>query len=182
MLSKLATKYLAPEAEGHGTEKVIEAIHKNNTKIDIKVTPVKFLATIISIATGGSAGKEAPAAQIGSSIMSFLSDIFKLDENERKKLVICGISAEFSSVFGTPIGGAIFGVEVLYVGNLLYEVLLPSFISRVTAHYVCSLFKIKYFNYPITCNYNFNLKLFFRTNRCWNYFWDSSKNVYRNLL
>ncbi|MBN1397357.1 MAG: chloride channel protein [Bacteroidetes bacterium] len=144
--SALLVKYLAPDAEGHGTEKVIEAIHKRSGKIALPVVPVKLAATIITLATGGSAGKEGPCAQIGAGLTSFLSDIFKFDDHDRKKLVVCGISAGFAAVFGTPIAGSIFGVEVLFVGAILYEVLLPSFIAGITAYQVTSLLGVTYFH------------------------------------
>ncbi len=145
-LSALIIKYLAPEAEGHGTEKVIEAIHKRSGKIALLVVPVKLVATIITLAVGGSAGKEGPCAQIGAGLTSFFSDILKFDDHDRKKLVICGISAGFAAVFGTPIAGSFFGVEVLFVGAILYEVLLPSFIAGITAYQVSSSFGVTYFH------------------------------------
>ncbi len=148
-LSSLMIKYLAPEAEGHGTEKVIEAVHKRSGKINAAVVPIKLLATVITIAAGGSAGKEGPCAQIGAGLSSVFSDVLRLGEHDRKKLVICGISAGFAAVFGTPIAGAIFGIEVLFVGNILYEVLLPSFISGVTAYQVSSALGISYFHHQL---------------------------------
>ncbi len=69
-LSALITKYLAPDAKGHGTEKVIEAIHKKAGRINPLVVPVKLIATVITIACGGSAGKEGPCAQIGAGVTS----------------------------------------------------------------------------------------------------------------
>lgn len=123
----------APSAQGHGTEKVIEAVHKDNGKIDILVIPVKLLATIMTIFAGGSVGKEGPGAQIGAGIASLISTTLKFSKADRKKLVICGISAGFASVFGTPIAGAIFGVEVLIIGVIMYDVLLPSFIAGFAA-------------------------------------------------
>lgn len=133
LLSALMTKYLAPGAEGHGTEKVIEAVHKQSGRIKPMVVPVKLIATIITLAFGGSAGKEGPCAQIGAGLASICASVFRFGDIDRKKLVICGISAGFASVFGTPIAGAIFGVEVLMVGSVLYEVLFPCFIAGVTA-------------------------------------------------
>jgi H+/Cl- antiporter ClcA len=149
-VSSLLTKYLAPEAEGHGTEKVIEAVHKRAGRIPAAVIPVKLLATIITLATGGSAGKEGPCAQIGAGLTSLFSDILKFDEHDRKKMVICGISAGFACVFGTPIAGSIFGVEVLFVGAMMYDVLLPSFVAGITAFQVSSTLGITYFRHPVS--------------------------------
>jgi H+/Cl- antiporter ClcA len=148
-LSALVVKYLAPDAEGHGTEKIIEAVHQRSGKIRLMVVPVKLVATVITIAFGGSAGKEGPAAQIGAAVSSAFSDLLRFDSKDRKKLVICGISAGFATVFGTPIAGAIFGVEVLFVGGMLYDVLLPSFVSGIVAFQVSSSLGITYFHEPI---------------------------------
>jgi H+/Cl- antiporter ClcA len=149
MASSLIVRYLAPEAAGHGTEKVIEAIHKRSGKINPFVVPVKLLATVITIALGGSAGKEGPCAQIGAGLSSIFSDIVRFDNKDRKKLVICGISAGFATVFGTPIAGAIFGVEVLFIGGLLYDVLLPSFVAGIVGYQVSSALGISYFYGPL---------------------------------
>lgn len=148
-LSAAIVHSLAPEAEGHGTEKVIEAVHKRSGKIRARVVPVKLLATVLTIAMGGSAGKEGPCAQIGGGLSSSLADLLRLGDHDRRKLVICGISAGFSSVFGTPLAGALFGVEVLFMGNLLYEVLLPSFIAGIVGYQVSSALGITYFYRPI---------------------------------
>ena len=118
-LSSYITKYLAPEAEGHGTEKVIESVHRHNGYIKAIVVPIKLVTTVITLACGGSAGKEGPCAQIGGGLASIVANIFHFDKADRKKLVICGISAGFASVFGTPIAGAIFGIEVLFVGAMM---------------------------------------------------------------
>lgn len=147
-LSSAIIKYLAPDAEGHGTEKVIEALHKRAGRIKAAVVPVKLVATIITIAGGGSAGKEGPCAQIGAGLSSIAAGFLKFNDHDRKKLVICGISAGFASVFGTPIAGAIFGVEVLFAGTILYEVLLPSFIAGVTAFQVSKALGVAYFYHP----------------------------------
>jgi H+/Cl- antiporter ClcA len=149
MMSDLIIKYLAPDAEGHGTEKVIEAVHKRAGNIDWKVVPVKALTTIITMATGGSVGKEGPAAQIGGGLASGFARFLKLDDDDRKKLVICGISAGFSAVLGTPVAGALFGVEILFAGNLLYPVLLPSLVAGIVSHRVTTTLGVTYFHKPI---------------------------------
>ncbi len=150
MLSTFLTKTFAPDAKGHGTEKVIEAVHKKSGKIEPKNIPVKILATIVTLATGGSVGKEGPSAQIGSGIASLVADFLRLDNHDRKKIVICGISAGFAAIFGTPIGGAIFGVEVLFVGRILYDVLLPSLIAGITSYEVVSLLGTQPFHATLT--------------------------------
>ncbi|MEE9154221.1 MAG: chloride channel protein [candidate division NC10 bacterium] len=147
--SIVLTKYLAPDAEGHGTEKVIEAVHKHSGKIQVLVVPVKFVTTILTLALGGSVGKEGPCAQIGGGLASLFADLFRFDDRDRKKLVVCGISAGFASVFGTPIAGAIFGVEVLFVGSIVYDILLPSFIAGIISYQVSSALGITYFYHPI---------------------------------
>jgi len=148
-LSSYITKYLAPEAEGHGTEKVIEAVHRHDGNIKAIVVPIKLVTTIITLACGGSAGKEGPCAQIGGGLASIIGNLLQFDKADRKKLVICGISAGFASVFGTPIAGAIFGIEVLFIGGIMYDVLLPTFIAGVMSYQVSSALGITYFYHRI---------------------------------
>ncbi len=154
----VVTKF-APDAKGHGTEKVIEAVHKKSGKIELAVIPIKLLATVMTIFSGGSVGKEGPGAQIGAGMASFVSDLFRFSEEDRKKLVICGIGAGFASVFGTPIAGAIFGVEVLIIGLIRYEVLLPSFIAGFAAFSTAQYLGIEYTYFDINFHQHVDLDL-----------------------
>ena len=139
----------APEAEGHGTEAVIRAIHQRWGKIRAEVVPVKAIATIISLAAGGSAGKEGPSAQIGSGVASVMADLLGLGNMDRRKLVVCGISAGFAGVFGLPIAGTLFGIEVLAIGAVSYDYLLPCFIAGVTSFAVARRLGITYPGYAV---------------------------------
>lgn len=143
-------KKFAPSAQGHGTEKVIEAVHKNSGKMNISVVPVKLIATVITIFSGGSVGKEGPGAQIGAASASYIATLFRFTKRDRKKMVICGISAGFASVFGTPLAGAIFGVEILIVGALMYDILLPSIVAGFSAFFVAKMFGISYTYFDIS--------------------------------
>jgi len=148
-LTVYLVRTFAPKAEGHGTEKVIEAVHKNYGKIDIAVIPIKLFVTVVTIFAGGSVGKEGPGAQIGAGVSSFISSMLKFSKEDRKKLVICGISAGFATVFGTPIAGAIFGVEVLIIGVIMYDVLLPSFVAAFAAFTTAQFLGIEYTYYDV---------------------------------
>lgn len=127
----------APTAKGHGTEAVITAIHTHSGRVNLPVAPIKLLATVVTLAFGGSVGKEGPCAQIGASIASGFADLLRLSDEDRRRLVICGVGAGFAAVFGTPISGAIFGIEVLYLGRIEYDVLFPCLVASIVAHLVC---------------------------------------------
>lgn len=142
--SSLLVAKLAPEAKGHGTEKVIEAVHKRSGRIALSVIPVKLVATLVTLSVGGSAGKEGPCAQIGAGITSALASLLRFGDEDRKKLVICGISAGFAAIFGTPVAGAIFGIEVLFIGQMFYDVMLPSFVSGIAAYHTATLLGVVY--------------------------------------
>ena len=159
VLTVWLVKKFAPDAEGHGTEKVIEAVHKKSGKIETAVIPIKLLTTLLTVFSGGSVGKEGPAAQIGGGMASFVSDIFHFSKEDRKKLVICGIGAGFATVFGTPIAGAVFGVEVLVIGLIRYDVLLPSFIAGFAAFTTAQFLGIEYTYFNIHFHQSVSLDL-----------------------
>ena len=119
----------APEAEGHGTDTAIQAFHKHAGVIKKRVTLIKILASAITIGSGGSAGREGPTALFSAGFGSIYADVFKRSEKERRLLVLVGMAAGLSAIFRSPIGTAIFAIEVLYsdmefeTGALIYTML-----------------------------------------------------------
>ena len=123
---------LAPETKGHGIPEVMEALRFRRGAIRGRVAFIKIIASSITIGSGGSAGKEGAIAQIGASFGSLLGEKLKVGARERKLLVVSGLSAGIAGVFNAPLGGAIFGLEVLMGGITLYNaiaVLLASVIG-----------------------------------------------------
>ncbi|PLX82494.1 MAG: chloride channel protein [Desulfuromonas sp.] len=125
----------APEAEGHGTDAVIDAYHNKGGQIRSRVPLIKGLASIITIGTGGSAGKEGPVAQIGAGFGAFLGSRLKLSASERRILLLAGMAGGIGATFRAPLGGALFAVEVLYQDpEFEHEGLIPCIISSIVAY------------------------------------------------
>ncbi len=130
----------APEAEGHGTDAVINAYHRKRGIIKPKVPLIKLFASIITIGTGGSGGREGPIAQIGSGFGSFLATRMGLNTRTRRWLLAAGMGAGIGSIFRAPLAGAIFAAEVLYSDpEVESEVLLPATVASIIAYSVYSL-------------------------------------------
>src|SRR5512143_1557858 len=124
---------VAPEAEGHGTDAMIDAFHHRGGKIRKRVPFVKIIASALTIGTGGSAGKEGPIAQIGSGFGSAFASLLKLKPRERRILVLAGAAGGIGAIFQAPLGAALFAPEVLYrETELEYEAILPCVISCAT--------------------------------------------------
>ena len=140
LISGIIVYSLAPEAEGHGTDAVINAFHRLRGRIRKRVPIVKTLASMITIGSGGSAGREGPVAQIGAGFGSFLGDVFRVGEADRRILLICGVAAGIGSIFKAPLGGALFAIAVLYKHDYEVDAIIPSVISSIIAYSIfCSI-------------------------------------------
>ncbi len=148
-LSSIILKHIVKTDKGYGTDELIEAIHTKSGKINLVSVPTRAVATLLTLSTGGSAGKWGPAVKVGVGSVLLMSKILKFKDEDVKKIAICGISGGFSAVFGTPIAGAIFGVEVLYVGNIMYDILFPSFVSGIVSYQVASHLGVNYITFPV---------------------------------
>ncbi|RLE22916.1 MAG: chloride channel protein [Acidobacteria bacterium] len=127
----------APEAEGHGTDAVIKAFHQNRAELRPRVVPVKLLASMLTIGSGGSAGREGPVAQIGAGFGSYLADVLKLRVRDRRTLVITGMAAGIGGMFRAPLGGALFAIEALYSENdYESEALIPALMASIVSYVV----------------------------------------------
>ncbi len=131
----------APEAEGHGTDAALEAYHFKDARIRARVPLVKIISSALTIGSGGSGGREGPIAQIGAAFGSLLARRLRLSSQERRVLMMSGMSAGIGSIFHAPLAGAIFAAEILYRDiDMEYELLVPSAITSVVAYCVFSLF------------------------------------------
>ena len=129
---------IAKQEHDRGTNLIFLAIRQDE-KITIKTAPLIFIGTILTHLCGGSAGREGAALQLGGSISSILAKPFKLDEKDKKILIMCGMSAGFASLFGTPVTATVFSMEVLSVGIMYYSALLPCTISALVGSSILKL-------------------------------------------
>jgi len=125
----------APEAEGHGTDAVVRAYHREDGRMRARVPLVKSIASAITIGSGGSAGREGPTAQIAAGVASILGSALRLSDEERRYLLLIGMSAGLSAIFKSPLGTAIFAAEILYGGLAFEETVLGfTIISAAVAY------------------------------------------------
>lgn len=132
-----------------GNNQLLEEFHSPQQVIPFKMAPLVLFGTIVTHFFGGSAGREGTAVQMGGAISDQFSRIFPLRKHDRKILIVMGISAGFASVFGTPLAGAVFALEVLILGRIRYEAILPSFLAAVIADYTCTAWGIGHTAYFI---------------------------------
>lgn len=134
--------HLAGMGKDRGTNFVLVAIRSDEEKISLKTAPLIFFSTIITHLFGGSSGREGAALQLGGSIASKVGRLMGLDKKDRIILAMCGMSAAFSALFGTPITSVIFSMEVITVGIMHYSAIVPCVTSAVVAAGLATYFGI----------------------------------------
>lgn len=141
LLSGFLVYTFAPEAEGHGTDAAVEAFHFKGGRVRPIVPVIKVFASAITIGSGGAAGREGPTAQISVGVGSMLADLLHLPDDERRVLVLAGMAAGLAAIFRSPLGMAIFSVEILYSGMAFEtEALIYTVVASVVAYAVNGLF------------------------------------------
>ena len=135
--------------EDGGTNQVLSTV-RSRDDVPILSAPLIFITTALTHLTGGSAGREGAAIQLGGSIGNQLGRWIHLDEEDRHVIVMCGMSAAFSAVFGTPMAAAIFAMEVVSVGVMYYAALLPCVVASLVAYDFAGSFGIHPENFHVT--------------------------------
>lgn len=137
-----------------GNNLLLDSIHhhaKGDSSVVIprRMAPLILITTVATHLFGGSAGREGTALQMGGSIASTLGRLFRLNPVDTKSLLMAGIAAGFGGVFGTPIAGVVFAMEVLVVGRLHYGALIPCLIASLASHWACGAWNIHHTHYTI---------------------------------
>ena len=133
-----------------GNNLLLEEHQDPQVKVPFKMAPLVFIGTLLTHLGGGSAGREGTALQMGGAIADQFTSLFKLNDTQRKTILIIGISAGFAAVFGTPIAGAIFALEIMLFKNIRVADILPSFATAYIAHYTCLYWGIQHTGYSLT--------------------------------
>jgi CIC family chloride channel protein len=140
LLTGLIVYTFAPEAEGHGTDAVIRAFHREGGYIRARVPLVKIIASAITLGSGGSGGREGPIAQVGAGFGTWLATALRVSDRERRLMVLAGAAGGIGAIFRAPLGGALVVCELLYRNmEFEYEAVIPALLTSVVAYTVYAL-------------------------------------------
>lgn len=135
---------------GKGNNLIIEQIHTPGGGVPRRMAPLVLVFTLLTHLFGGSAGREGTAIQMGGSLASWVAKMFKLEGDTLRLLLMAGVAGGFGSVFGTPVAGAVFSMEVLVVGRLRYDYVLPVLLASVVGDQSCRLWGVGHAQYHIS--------------------------------
>jgi chloride channel protein, CIC family len=136
LLGSILVFRFAPEAEGHGTDAAISAVHHNPRGIRFRAVIVKIVASALTIGSGGSGGREGPTGQISAGFASLLARELDLSPADARVAVVTGIGSGIGAIFGAPLGGAVLATEILYRDDFDAEALLPSFVASFVGYII----------------------------------------------
>lgn len=141
LIAGMLIYWLAPETEGHGTDATLIAFHRNNGRMRTRAPFVKIIVSAITLGSGGSGGREGPTAQIASGVGAIVGASLKLSDEERRLVMLIGMAAGLSAIFKSPLGTAIFAVEILY-SRMAFEgsALIYTLISAAVAYAITGAF------------------------------------------
>lgn len=132
-----------------GNNLIVEQIHQPVDGVPLRMAPLILVGTVITHLFGGSAGREGTAVQLGGSLASSVARIARLDESGMRIVLTAGIAAGFGAVFGTPLAGAVFALEVLAIGRVEYSALVPCLVAAIVGDWTCQMWGIHHGNYHI---------------------------------
>ncbi|RYZ99194.1 MAG: voltage-gated chloride channel protein [Sphingobacteriaceae bacterium] len=132
-----------------GNNLIIDEIHKPGAGVPARMAPLILVTTVITHLFGGSAGREGTAVQIGGSLANLFAGWFKLSAKDKQVILTAGIAAGFAAVFGTPLTGAVFALEVLVIGRIQYKALVPCLIAGLIADLTVSAWGVHHTHYHI---------------------------------
>lgn len=142
-----------------GTNLVIDTIHDGGPEIPPRMAPLVLIGTVLTHLFGGSAGREGTAVQMGASLADALAQRTNVEASERRQLLAAGVAGGFGAVFGTPVAGAVFGMEFVVLGQLEYPALLPALIAAFVGDAVCRGLGIVHASYPLVAAHPLTLVL-----------------------
>ena len=132
-----------------GNNLIMEQIHEPGGGVPTRMAPLILIGTVVTHLFGGSAGREGTAIQMGGSIAGGFSKLFRLNSTDLRTMLMTGVAAGFGGVFGTPIAGTVFALEVLAVGRMSYESLIPCLMAAILSDWVCSAWGIHHTQYHL---------------------------------
>ncbi|BDR08991.1 voltage-gated chloride channel family protein [Comamonas thiooxydans] len=132
-----------------GNNLIIDEIHDPKKVVPLRMAPLVLGGTVVSHLFGASVGREGTAVQMGAALADQLTHLLRLRQEDRRILLMTGMSAGFSSVFGTPLAGAVFGLEVLAIGRMRYDALFPCLVAAIAADQVCLAWGVHHTHYAI---------------------------------
>ncbi len=133
-----------------GQNLLLDEIHQPGAGVPARMAPLILLGTLLTHLFGGSAGREGTALQMGGGIAAAFARFFRPDPGTVRILLMAGVAAGFGSVFGTPVAGAIFAIEVLVIGRMQYDALIPCFVASLAAHWTCHAWGAEHTIYEVT--------------------------------